>query len=143
MIVNECLIVNANLLLNDWSGCCIRSISRLLSQQHPKYCHSFLTIFPRVFILFHFLEYLRFAINHAILHTNSFSSLLFVFSDITSSVKRIRNHVDTYTTYCPPTTAPLSLHSLHRLEQYLATDLHSFTRPPCLALPEVLLTLVR
>ena len=71
---------------------------------------------------------------------------LFVFSDKTSSVKNIRNHVDT----AALRAARRTNHRLQRLspfivslEKYLATDVHSFTRPPCLALPEVLLTFVR
>ena len=71
---------------------------------------------------------------------------LFVFSDIISSVKNIRNHVGTAALPAARRTA----RRLHRLspfivslEKYLAADLHSFTRPPCLALPEVLLALVR
>ena len=55
----------------DWSGYCISSVSRSLSQQHSnRYCHSFLTIIFRELILFHFIEYLRYAMNDAILHTN-------------------------------------------------------------------------
>ena len=71
---------------------------------------------------------------------------LFILSDITSSVKNIRNHVGTAALPAARRTA----RRLQRLspfivsfEKYLATDLHSFTRPACLALPEVLLTLVR
>ena len=70
----------------------------------------------------------------------------FIFSDITSSVKNIRNYVGT-------AAFPATRRSARRLqrlcpfrvslEKYLATNSHSFTRPPYLALPEVLLTLVR
>ena len=65
-------------------------------------------------------------------------SCVFVFSNITSSVKNIRNHVGTAALPAARRTA-CQLQRLFpfivSLEKYLATDLYSFTRPPCLELP--------
>ena len=123
----------------------------------------FRRFFLREFILFHFLEYLQSITRFYIRTVNCFEApaftsfiisyfslhdkrCLFVFSDITSSVKNIRNHVGTAALPAARRTA----RRLQRLsafivsfENYLATDLHSFTRPLCSALPEELLTLVR
>ena len=94
--------------------------------------------FLREFILFHFLEYLRFTIDHAILHTNGelyrstcfyfFHSLILFFAWQTLPLRFLRHNLICQkhskprrhcrsarcTTHCPPTTAPLSLHSVRR-----------------------------
>ena len=111
----------------------------------------FWRFFLREFILFHFFEYHRFEALAFTSFIISYFSLhdkrcLFVFSDIISSVKKIRNHVSTAALPAAWRTA----RRLQRLspfivslEKYLATDLHSFTCPPCLALSEVLLRFER
>ena len=90
------------------------------------------------------LAFTSFISSYSSLHDKGWC--LFVSCDITWSVKNIRNHVGTAALPAARRTA----RRLQRLspfivslEKYFATDVHFFTRPPCLVLPEVLLTLER
>ena len=145
------LIVNASFLLNDWPQYCSSSISRLLSQQHSsKYDHSFLMIFSSRIHTFSLsrispVRYRSCDFTYELILYFAWQTLPLRFlrhNFICQKHSKPRRH--RRSVRCSPTTAPQCLSPfIVSLEKYLATDLHSFTCPACLALPEVLLTLVR